>query len=176
MTCNPNECEARCCYDGVYLHKNEVKSLRAVVKDNAEFFSFLPKVYFQKTHYPFHEAYRKVKAKLFKYKDPDFPLHFTKTRCVFCVDNLCSLQTLAVQKGLHKWTFKPVACWLYPILIRNAKLTMPPMDGDPINSFGMRQHTPCGKHKASEGPWEKQLKAEIAYYNKNKTQVVKCLI
>ena len=41
MTCNPNECEARCCYDGVYLHKNEVKSLRAVVKDNAEFIGYM---------------------------------------------------------------------------------------------------------------------------------------
>lgn len=36
--------------------------------------------------------------------------------CVFALpDARCSLQVAAVSLGLHKWEFKPMSCWLFPL-------------------------------------------------------------
>ena len=47
---------------------------------------------------------------------PDYPAHFPDTACAFLgPTSECGLQNLADARGLHPWTYKPLACWLHPI-------------------------------------------------------------
>jgi hypothetical protein len=48
--------------------------------------------------------------------------------CIFSMrDGGCSLQRLALEKGLHKWYYKPINCWKFPLTVRSGSLTIPQM-------------------------------------------------
>lgn len=79
-------------------------------------------------------------------------LNFIST-CVFTTnDGACGLQILSEQDGLHKWYYKPINCWKYPLSIDKGYLTLP----DNLS----KMHLPCTFDKslyAHEGLKEELL-------------------
>ena len=49
---------------------------------------------------------------------PDFPDHFSKTRCVFLdSDHQCVLQRYSADVARHDWHYKPIGCWMHPVAL-----------------------------------------------------------
>lgn len=169
--CNLNECEARCCYDGVYLLDGEEERIRAAVKTDPEFFKQLPENFI--VDGAWHDlSGRKTATRAHDFKHPEFPAHFTRTRCVFCApDHRCLLQVFSVKQGLHKWAFKPTACWMFPMQLKNGgQPAPPPGPGEPDPDClgpeypGYPTFVPCGQCRPDGLPWQEVLGEEIAFY------------
>lgn len=77
--------------------------------------------------------------------------------CVFSMaDGSCALQNASVALGRHKWYYKPVNCWKYPLDIANDALTLTGRAGAPF--------FPCRRGEAV--PAEKGLAEELAFLGK----------
>lgn len=60
--------------------------------------------------------------------------------CVFLrPDGLCVLELIAREEGKHRWYYKPINCWKYPLSIRKGRLTFPVLNENP--------HFPCHAHR-----------------------------
>jgi hypothetical protein len=169
--CDLTRCEARCCYDGVYLDDGEEAKIRGIVDSAPEFFGTLPADYIVDGSWEQHVWGRKTAVRPYNFRAPDFPAHFTRTRCVFCSeDHKCLLQVLAMQRGLHKWAYKPAACWSFPMRFIDGHPAPPPGAGerDPDrlgDAFpGYAKFVPCGQDRPDGAPWEQTLAEEIAYW------------
>jgi hypothetical protein len=95
--CDYRACEARCCYDGVYLKDGEPERIQAVVASDPGFFAHLPEHYIVHGDWPGVSG-PKTAVRPHSFHSPDFPEHFNQTRCVFAFeDGACSLQAFAGQ-------------------------------------------------------------------------------
>ena len=166
--CDLQQCKARCCYDGVYLQAGEEKKIREVVASAPEYFDNLPADFIVDGVWDNQPAARKTAIKSFESNGPDFPAHFSRTRCVFCGDDYkCMLQVLAVQRGLHKWRYKPEACWLFPLRTAGDQLVPPPTIDEPDPDAleegypGYSKYVPCGQDRADGLPWQEALAEEV---------------
>jgi Protein of unknown function (DUF3109) len=163
--CDLSQCEGICCYDGVYLEPGEDRRLRALVKENPDFFRFLPKVYLLTGQGGGGGVKTATRPHVYRQK----PEHFTATRCVFALpDARCALQVLAVEQGLHPWTHKPRACWLHPLRVNATGAIPPPATeaDDPDCSPGYPGYTaftPCGADREEGVPWEELLREEVEF-------------
>ena len=148
-------CESVCCYDGVSLTFDEVVKIKLFVEDNKEYFSFLPEKYI--------DGNRTVTRKQ-KYND-DFPDRLPKTRCIFGLENgACSLQSRAIELGLHQWEYKPEPCWLFPLRVETTEIIFPFSKNSREYDIFMELF-PCGEKK-SKKEWKKLMENEINYFNK----------
>lgn len=171
-SCDLNKCEARCCYDGVYLEAGEAEKIGNIVASAPEFFNALPPGYIVDGSWGNGRVTgKKTAVRPHDFKAKDFPTHFNRTRCVFCSeDHKCSLQVLAVQRGLHKWAYKPKACWTFPMELVDGEPAPPPARNEPDpNSLGnaypgYAKFVPCGQDRPDGEPWEEILADEIAYW------------
>jgi hypothetical protein len=168
--CDLAVCEGICCSDGAFLLPEEEALIHKVVAKYPEHFSHLPKKYIGDSSWGEHEG-RKTATRVYKYKSK--PAHFANTRCAFTEkDGKCSLQTLAVAQGKHKWHYKPMGCWLFPLESNEKGLVAPPRTrrDDPNNLGkdypGFATHTPCGANSAKGKVWWIALKEEVAHYRK----------
>ncbi len=140
-----HQCFGVCCSFKVAVTTEEALTLNTIVKDNAAYFKqvchTLPPVlvridrlsrqrYLARRRRGFRELNRIIVAlrsdpgrqRLATFKDLFSFMHV----CVFSMkDGGCSLQRLALEKGQHKWYFKPINCWKFPLTIRDGVLTMP---------------------------------------------------
>ena len=149
-------CESVCCYDGVSLTFDEVVKIKLFVENNKEYFSFLPEVYIN--------GNRTVTRKQ-EYND-EFPDMLPETRCVFGRETgECSLQSRAIELGLHQWDMKPEPCWLFPLRAEIDKLVFP-FSKNSYEYDNFMRCFPCGKKK-SRKKWKIEMKNEIEYFNKN---------
>jgi hypothetical protein len=169
--CVPSNCQALCCYDGVYLSKGEANLVQCVVEKFPKCFKHLSGECV--TYGEWRDGTKGLKTSIrpFEYTILDFPRHFNSTRCVFArEDHLCSLEVAARSAGLHRWTFKPLACWLFPLRLKDSQLVPPPLpdsrDPDYIDEAypGFVTFLPCGKHQSDGDPWRQVLKEEIIYF------------
>ena len=165
--CDLSNCQGMCCYDGVYLDDEDIVKLNKIVNDNKSFFSFLPKDYITDGSW---ENMRGVKTQVKPFKYKKIPSHFNNTRCVFALkDARCSLQVLAEDKKIHKWSLKPKGCWMHPLTLTNGEPTPPPKDKADdkynlgVNYPGYACYTECGKHNENGQDWKEVLKEEIDY-------------
>lgn len=170
--CDLQQCKARCCYDGVYLQPGEEQKIREVVESAPEYFDDLPAEFIVDGVWDNQPPARKTATKPFEDNGPDFPAHFSRTRCVFCSsDYKCMLQVLAVQRGLHKWHYKPEACWLFPLRKTGEQLVPPPTidqpDPDALgdNYPGYSKYVQCGQDCADGLPWQEVLAEEVSKWN-----------
>ena len=155
-------CESVCCYDGVSLTFDEVMKIKLFVEDNKEYFHFLPEVYLK--------GNRTITRKQ-EYND-DYPDILTKTRCVFGLENgACSLQSRAIELGLHQWEFKPEPCWLFPLRVETDRLIFPFSAGSREYNNFMRCF-PCGKKKTRK-EWRNVMQEEIEHFNKRFSNKIK---
>jgi len=160
-------CEAWCCYDGVYLTDDDEEKIKQVVENNKEFFSFLPDEYIVLGEWEGKVSGIKTNVKPKKYKSKDYPKHFNKTCCVFLIENKCMLEEFAIQKGEDRWKYKPRTCCLFPLQKKNDKYVIPSKVEDDCNLGekypGFVSCCPCYNLK------ENEFEKEISYLkNKNK--------
>ena len=163
-------CEGVCCSDGAFLLAEEVLLIHRVVKENRQHFALLPDQYIIDGEWE-GETGPQTNVREHVYREK--PAHFKNTRCVFTeADGKCSLQTLAVKQGVHKWKYKPMGCWLFPLMSDDKGLVAPPRTRrDDPNNLGKRYpgfstSTPCGSHSEQGRVWWIALKEEVAEYRK----------
>ena len=166
--CDLAVCEGICCSDGAFLLPEEEALIHETVAKFPEHFSLLPKKYIGDAVWGEHHG-RKTSTRIYRYKSK--PGHFADTRCSFTEkDGKCSLQTLAVAQGRHKWHYKPTGCWLFPLESNEKGLVAPPRTRreDPNNLGpaypGFVTMTPCGSHSVKGKVWWIALKEEVSYY------------
>ena len=168
--CDFRKCEARCCYDGVYLLEEDKDKINLVVAENADYFEFLPKKFLVEEQWNNSNGI-KTAVKPHKYKSPDFPSHFNQTRCVFALkDGACSLEALAISKHKEHWTYKPIACVMHPLKTKG-KQVLPPSDFLKKDSCyvditypGYEKFTPCHQRIGEQTNWKVICEEEINYW------------
>jgi tetratricopeptide (TPR) repeat protein len=165
--CDHRACEARCCYDGVYLKEGEPERINAAVASDPEFFAHLPE------HFIVHGDWDgtsgpKTAVRSHGFHSPDFPDHFNQTRCVFAfADGACSLQAFAAKQGEDPWTYKPHGCWMHPLRTVDGVPTPPASALERDRHFlgqrypGYTAYTPCGQERSDGRPWTQTLRSEI---------------
>ena len=168
--CDLTDCQGICCSDGAFLQPAEVRKVHKLVEKYPEHFAHLPLDYLVEEEWA-HGVGMKTNVRKFRYRDK--PEHFKHTKCVFAEDDgKCSFQTLAIKQGVHKWKYKPMGCWLFPLESDEKGLISPPRTrkDDPNNLGrdypGFATYTPCGKHADKGKVWWIALKEEVAEYKK----------
>ena len=168
--CDLCECEATCCYDGVYIMTGEEEMICELLRMFPEQFEGVPERCIVDGNWMGVIDGRKTAVVPYEYSFPEFPAHFARTRCVFAdAHHLCRLETLSRDLGVHKWTFKPTACWLFPLRLNEHGVVPPPLtaeeDPDRMEGYpGFSCYTPCGQHRIDGRPWQEVLRDEISYY------------
>jgi len=157
MDCS--NCEAICCYDGVALTFDEIMTIQTFIENNKEYFSFLPEKYI---------AGNRTTTRKQEYID-NFPDDLPETRCIFGLENgECSLQSRAIELGLHPWKIKPKSCWLFPLRAENNELIFP-FTKSSREYDGFMRDFPCAKRKTKK-EWKETMQDEINYFNRSLTK------
>ncbi len=168
--CDVTRCEGRCCYDGVYLMPAEEEFLRELVSRLPWLAAKLPAEFIVDGYWDGELMGRKTATRPQHYAAPDFPAHFTRTRCVFSDEKgFCELEKFARARGQHPWTFKPTTCWMFPLQDEEGEPAEPVRDAsdDPYCTPqypGYASCVPCGRHDANGLPWRSALQREITYF------------
>lgn len=169
VVCDLAKCEAMCCHDGVYLMAGEEEFLIELVNRIPALKALLPETFIVDGYWNSTFFGRKTATRKHEYRNPDYPVHFPKTRCVFAdEEGFCKLEKFARSRGQHPWTFKPAACWLFPLGIEAGEAVPPPADSalDPYrqdNYPGYVTVVPCGRHNPNGQPWRETLRKELTY-------------
>lgn len=168
--CDIKTCEGMCCYDGVYLTNEEEHDLLKLVEQHPEILQKLPVEFIVDGYWQGRYLGRKTAIRPYQYQNENFPAHFTKTKCVFSDSNgFCELEKLGGASGVHPWKYKPSACWLFPLSLKDGEPAAPPsspMD-DPYRADdypGYVTAVPCGQQDPDGMPWEEALSREIRYF------------
>ena len=152
-------CDAWCCYDGVYLSEADESVIREVVENNRDFFDFLPLEYIVNSEWEGLISGRKTNTKPKQYSK-DFPLHFTHTTCVFLENNICKLEEFAIKRGEDSWRYKPKTCCLFPLQKKGDEYVEPQLTEDDCNIGeyypGFVSFLPCYKFNKEDFFKEKE--------------------
>jgi hypothetical protein len=175
-SCDINQCEGMCCYDGVYLEPQEELFLRELVSKVPALRAGLPEEFIVDGYWEGEFLGRKTATRPERYRSTDFPAHFTRTRCVFGDSRgYCTLESFARARGQHPWTFKPAVCWMFPLDADDDGQPEPPPvspQDDPWrtdNHPGYATTTGCGRHREDGKPWREALSTEIEYLERAKS-------
>jgi hypothetical protein len=167
--CDVISCEGQCCYDGVYLQPGEEAFLRELVAKLPQLRAKLPEEFIVDGCWDGEPMGRKTATRPHEYQSPDFPAHFTRTRCVFGdSQGFCELEKFARSNGVHPWTFKPTTCWMFPLQDDDG-VPAQPVRGKRDDPYctpeypGYASCLPCGRHSAAGKPWREALAGEIDY-------------
>ncbi len=172
--CKLQDCQGNCCHDGAVLRKDEVETLLKVIEENSEFF----KLYnIDKEDMPFVRGadgeWQTQTVESDHYEAcSEFSQSFQQTRCRFLTnDSKCMFQILADKNGRHSWYWKPLACWLHPLVLNpvggdvNVTLGSDPHVGHDDEVVAFVSETSCG-NQCSKGMRAKELLAkELLYLN-----------
>lgn len=168
--CDVRKCEARCCYDGVYLLPAEEQFLSELVARVPSLAAKVPADFIVDGWWNGEFMGRKTATRPANYRAADFPAHFARTRCVFGdEDGFCELEKFARSRGQHPWTFKPTTCWMFPLQDEDGGITAPvrSAEDDPHvtpDYAGFASCVSCGRHDPAGAPWRQALAREIAYF------------
>lgn len=95
-------------------------------------------------------------------KDTDFEsgvavgTNIINDKCTFLDKHgLCTLQKLSLSKGLHKWTYKPIYCVLFPLVISQGILSV---DDEHIDRL-----TACNRNPDANNTIFDSCKEELQY-------------
>lgn len=166
--CDIQQCEGRCCYDGVYLLDGEEEFLHELVARVPALAAILPAEFVVDGIWKGERLGRKTATRPVEYKSPDFPAHFTRTRCVFSdAAGYCELEKFARSRGQHPWSFKPTTCWMFPLQDDDGEPAEPvrgPEDDPYVTAdyAGYASCVSCGRHDPAGKPWREALAREIA--------------
>ena len=165
-----SKCPGYCCYDGVYVSAAEEQKLQEIIKNHPNDFSESPEYYFEYGNWHDRAIGRKTKTRPFNYTN-DFPKHFNQTKCIFA-DNmgLCILQKIAIRENIHEWSYKPMACIMFPLVVRSGKIVPPPNRNQPDDYYidttypGFINCLYCGQDCDDGKNWRDVLRQEIEYF------------
>lgn len=173
--CELGKCRATCCHDGVYVDALERRLIEEVVGERRELLGG----YDWRAAKLFQERGGKGKTATVGARAgelaEDFPKHFPQTRCVFLdAEHRCVLQRLAVDEGRHPWFWKPVSCWMHPLLMRRGvdgrpvlTLARPGRDPAAADGYpGFGACTPCGMPVEGGRPAWEVLRGELELLGK----------
>ena len=166
------KCQAKCCYDGIYIEEHEEKLIKEFVEAHPEYFKNLPRPYIVDGDWPGMRSTRKTEKVPYDLYDESFPKHFTRTKCCFIMENgECLLQRVATDLQLHPWKIKPAGCWSFPIKWKDGKHPEHPTtdkEKDPHyvdESYpGYVSFLPCVREEKDGISWLDKYKYEIEYY------------
>jgi Protein of unknown function (DUF3109) len=167
--CDLQQCEAMCCYDGAYLDPQEERFLHELVAKVPELRDRLPAEYIVEGVWNGESLGRKTATRPHGYRNPRYPAHFTRTRCVFADEiGLCTLEKFARSRGQHPWIYKPSVCWLFPMQESAGEPEAPVADprADPHQLPGYPGYATvvgCGRHDPAGRPWSEALAPERAW-------------
>jgi len=164
-----SRCHGICCSTKVAVTPEEADVISSVAKAGKDFFENngirLPKDLFKtdalsgrkviaKRRRSLAELYRIMQG--LNSKEPlRIMLKFTRT-CIFaCADGACSLQRLSKEEGRHKWYYKPINCWKFPISIDQGRLAF-------CESYEAT-YFPCAMSKEKGHPAKEALREEIDF-------------
>ncbi len=169
--CDMTKCAGYCCYDGVYISDDEEKKLKQIIKNHPDDFEHDAEFYFENGNWKNIVVGRKTKTRPFVYPD-DFPKHFNQTKCIFSDDNgLCILQKIAIRENIHEWSYKPNACIMFPLTVRQGHIIPPPEKNQRDDCYidenypGYVNCLYCGRDCDNGKNWRDVLKKEIQYFN-----------
>jgi hypothetical protein len=167
--CDVVKCEGQCCYDGVYLQPGEEQFLRDLVARVPQLRAKVPAEFIVDGYWDGEFMGRKTATRPHEYLSPDFPKHFTRTRCVFGdTQGFCELEKFARARGQHPWTFKPTTCWMFPLQDDEGEAAVP-VSGPEDDPYFTREYPgyasriPCGRQDPAGKPWRESLRGEIEY-------------
>ncbi len=164
-----------CCHDGVYLSQVEEQRLKRLVEGAPELRAQLPAEYVIDGWWNGQRLGRKTATRPHEYRNPAWPAHFPRTRCVFAdADGLCKLQKLGLQRKRHPWRYKPFTCWMFPLDEADGKALPPSPDPaqDPYRTAqypGFVSVVACGRHDPAGQPWRQALARELQHFEAVKT-------
>lgn len=114
--CTYEPASCYCCAMGAYVTAGEAEQVRTQIHQKPNFFDYI----------------NVNKAPLTQWENRTQE-HFVQKPCSYTLPNLkpehhtacsmrddagrCSLQSLAMSEGKHPWWYKPLECWLFPIVI-----------------------------------------------------------
>ena len=167
--CELGKCRATCCHDGVILTEEEVAGIGEALErgeDRLKAYGWRPENWLTTSS----GRSRSVTLEGGSLAD-DFPAHFPKTRCVFLdEEHRCVLQRLAIDEGQHPWKWKPISCWMHPLVLKpgvrggRPMLMLPSPGDDPAEKSsypGFSSCTPCGVAVEDGMPAWQTLKPEL---------------
>lgn len=174
--CELPKCRATCCHDGALLTEEEMTGIAEAVEGHRP---LLAGYGWTAAHYLTEDG-RQGRTVTLGAGDgllaDDFPPHFPKTRCVFLDgQHRCVLQRLAMDTGRHPWWWKPVSCWMHPLLLRppagsrRPLLTLARPGADPAAGKdypGFGSCTPCGIEHPDGPPAWQTLRPELELLGK----------
>ena len=171
--CDISGCEAMCCHDGVYLDEGEERRLRALVERTPQLRARLPAEYIVDAWIDGEQAGRKTAVRPHAYRNPAWPAHFARTRCVFADEaGLCELQKLGLARHQHPWRYKPFTCWMFPLGLDADTGAVEQPETDPADDPaagpgypGFVTVIPCGRHDPEGEPWWQVLSGELAHFD-----------
>ena len=158
-----------CCHDGAYLEPQEEQFLHELLAKVPQLQAKLPATVYRGRLLGRRALGRKTATRPHEYRNPQFPAHFTRTRCVFADGSgFCTLEKFARSRGQHPWTFKPSVCWLFPMQETEGQAEAPVADPreDPFqlpDYPGYETVVPCGRHDPAGRPWQQALAGERAW-------------
>ena len=167
--CELSRCRATCCHDGAVLSPEEADRVRVLLEKHPTAFPDSAR------DQPVVERDNVLKTATRPALDhecaDDFPSPFTRTSCVFLDhEHKCTLQLLSSSQGKHPWHYKPISCWMHPILLRPASsardrpvLTLRRPDQDQAR-FASCTH--CGRPDPDGQPARDVLASELAALSK----------
>ena len=167
--CDVQQCEAMCCYDGAYLEPQEAEFLQELVAKVPPLRARLPDPFIIDGYWDGEYLGRKTATRPQVYRNPQFPAHFTRTRCVFGDEmGWCELEKFARSRGQHPWSFKPAVCWQFPMQesagVPEAPVADARKDAHRLPDYpGYATVVPCGRHDPAGRPWTEALAAERAW-------------
>ncbi len=167
--CELSTCRATCCHDGAILSGEEAATVSGLLKDHpAAFPGSNPAP--SPSALSAHGGQYKTTTRPAQDHEcaPDFPAHFPRTRCLFLDHEFkCSLQLHSVRENRHPWFYKPISCWMHPILLQAASspsgrplLTLRSPATDPTR-FASCTH--CGRPDSAGRPAHEVLTPELEF-------------
>lgn len=172
--CELGICRATCCHDGVFLTDEEQQVIGEVVDSGKE---RLAEYGWTEESWLTAEGGRAKSITLANEEPAEhFPKHFPRTSCVFLdAGHRCVLQRLAMDEGRHPWFWKPISCWMHPLVLKPGErggrpvLTLPSPGNDPAAKPGypgFSACTPCGMEVADGEPAWQVLGDELGWLGK----------
>lgn len=170
-----SRCRGLCCSTPVAITEEENEVLSKLVVLKKDFFKEVGIIFNGRISYLVPKAQRIALAKKrrgfrellgimrhifsFSYRFPRPAIFHLAHTCIFsCQNGFCSLQLLGVNEGRHKWYYKPINCWKFPIGIDRGQCSMP-------QNFG-EWYFPCANQPESGMPAREGLKEEISFLNR----------
>jgi hypothetical protein len=125
--CDLAECRGACCTDGAPLDAEEARVLGALAVREAPAFERMglrPDRLVALTELG-GVGHTGVRTRQDDEQPADRSLGLPATTCAAMLsDGRCAFQTLSVEQGRHPWFWKPMVCWLHPIVAEPAGIRL----------------------------------------------------